>query len=1706
MRLLLTLFLCLPALLFANTGPGTGVPLPHSRGLDLEAIINQALSIHPEDAVLECAPTEAEQLAMAAAFSAPTAISDRGDDLRKVAALSDSARAEIAKIRGVLDLVRSEARQISSLTGAALESLPLGIHQRIGNIDVHLAIAEARLTATQAEVDLYLGLDLPNTTQDPIFIARGIGWSRQGGFTGNIDLELVSDWGIDFNSGASRIIIKRTQIERDEDGKTIGDRVGTYVTIDCDGFVAGRLDATVLVSRDWVIPVNNRVVRSNESLGADSLNLTVEDRVHADFSINIRDGEGFLAEVNLEQAFVFANKKDVQITVGAIAIDLSDAVNPSEMFFPENYHSPHVVEGFAEPTWQGFYLRGLEIRLPDQYAKETGDTLVIGAPYLILDRSGFTGHFFAENILDLGDKSADGWAFSVDTFDLKITQNTFESAKITGLINVPLLAGAADACYVTLDPNAPVGNIRRQDCLGYGAHFSRSGLDFSVRTSTLYCVNLWKADLVIEENSRIDLSYRNGQFDASATLNGTLLIDADVSPNFKFTMDSLSFDNLTLSNREPHFSPGVWDFPKSITAKLKNFDLSFTHIGLTVDSLNGSGTRLAALNFNAKLNVDGDMKLNCEGMFKLTGYLAETEGKQQWRFQKLRMRAFKIDASTDSWGIKAAIAFYEHDQAWGTGFYGAGTLRISALGGSEIAAVAQFGSIRNDEAVEEKYFFVDVMAKFGNGITLPGGVQLMGIGGGVYKNMTRATPIGQSFASPNNTQITQASSGVAAAAATQSPFNQFLGESTSGIRYEVDLGNRFGAFLQVIIAGENEEAFSVNARLELEVRDDGGWRAALDGNVTIMGPVNFDNDPKITEGVGIFIHMSYVKSETYSGFKATADVFVNIKDNTIAGGLADSTGVTDTEIPSDTARQSRLEFVAPTLGYAGNISLEFSSDQWYIHIGYPKFDDSPMDKRIALSMQILGAGVGTASYFCVGQNVPPIPPLPRRVRSIVGEMDMSRDFAQYESASGFAFGTELSLVANGQFLIFYFDLEAGIGFDINVRNYGDAICAGDDPDGEGIGVNGWYAAGQAYAYIEADVGIQAPWWLGGFRVNILDAGVAAVLQVKAPNPVWAKGVVAGYYNVLGGALRGNFRVEGEFGDNCVITGRDGDDPFASLNVISSMNPDSLATDVATNTEIKAYLVLPIEEASALGDREYQARVINAELKEVASGQNVDGFRNAARGSYLVEFSPKEFLKGSTDYLFTLTVEVRARNVGASSWETPAVKTETRVHPFRTAEPSLVLHPENIKYSYPMPGQVNFYRNEEQRGFLGVHRKQPNLTENITAVYQTNSGREITAEATWENGNRKFTWQQPTLQRNKAYRFSLVQNYQPAVVEGGNNGGYPGSQNNNNQQEAPGAGQNQLPGGGNGLPDGGPNAYWFPDYAPIHTEEAVANAELVSFYFRTSRYRTFADKLNAVFDTYDLQGSVNGPSLPYSSNEVFDSTEVIGGTYGVAPLIQMRITEDETFLARGLGEYVFENLPFSCPSDVPDYQKWQNIDADIPWEAVTLLNLRGPITATDFALSTVGEVSSGGELLITFANTVMAISIQVERAAYHSLELVVEESIDNYLNTEPGEPGFSIDLGPYGLCFPSMADVLSEVHRPTSADIDLFLYTSQIIQRDLLDGNPPNYCDLPDQLIEMAGAVRNLNLTRGDNNTYPVKFTYRLPDGRTKPPITLTFQY
>ena len=1749
LRSIYLFLLLLPSALGATGGPGNGSPVPTTGGLNLPDLIEQATAAaRAHDARLEATPDAAESAALQSLFAAPTALSERGDDVRRIAALTDSAAARVAEAQALFRLVADPIRQVDSLTDELLSSLPLGITQDFGGTKVKIAFTQMRFLPTRAEVDLYLSLDFPNTDMDPIFVAEGVGWSRRSGFVGTPTLRLIADWGIDFADKASRMILR----------KSAGDGIdgnGTYFNVTCGGAVSGQIDATVLFSRDWFTPVGQDTTRGGEL--APTLRGQIEDRVHADFQINFGADDGFFAEVTSNQTFFLTKRPDVEISIGTFAIDMSDTRNPSNMEYCANYTGTHAND--QSGLWRGFYLSGLDIRLPEQYSSRDS-ALAIGANYLLIDRSGFTGLFYADNILRLNEKTAGGWPFSVEHFELSVTNSRFDYVRADGLLKVPLLNKAAGACQ---NPDAPftppstnggeIGDASPDECLGYTATIGRGTWAFGVVTEDSYCVNMWKADLEIRENSSITLAYAQGEFIAEATINGAITVDAKVSKGVGLQMERLTFDDLRISNQRPYLSPGRWG-QTSITANLGKFELVLDSIHLVVnDTVPGAATE-ASLNFNAALNVDTKMRLNCEGMFSLRGTLQEQDDRQRWRFGRLKVHRFKVDASTSSWGIKAEIAFYENSTNWGNGFYGAGELRLESLGNVGVKAVAQFGSKNNPSGVREKYFFVDVMANLGSGVPIVPGIKLLGIGGGVYKNMssrtvdeTQSNYKNPSVAHQVNTKAMIDDGGFDPPPPGQrDPWDDYLGISTSGVKYRVDLENKFGAFIQLIIAGENEEAFSINARLDLDVRDDGGWRASLDGNVIIMGPVKYDiNDRKIEEGVGIYVHMEYVKSSAYNGFKADADVFVKLNDGKIIGGHGVSFGATDVDMdeagnapaPSDSLQMDRQQFVGSTLGYAGGMTMEFSDQQWYIHVGHPGNGSPDSEERIKLAMLIGNSGVLATTYFCVGQNVPPIPPLPANVRRLTGDLDFSRDLAQYESANGFAFGASLELFSGGKYGIFYFDLEAGVGFDINVRNYGEAYCDDSSRGDKPIGVNGWYAAGQAWAYIAAEVGIDVKILFFRGRVSILEASVAAVLQMRGPNPIYGRGVLAGQYGVLGNRIRGNFRVEGEFGNKCQITGPGGADPVASLDIVSQITPADGSVDVEDNAAVSAFLLLPINEATNFGDDSYELNNLRVNVRQSGSSSEVPGQVTAADSSYTLRFVPDEYLSPATDYSIRIRGSIIKRNEDGRQIDNVAIDTTVR---FTTAPVQFRIDAGNVEYSYPLAGQRNYLYEESSSNFIKLRRKQAAITDNVKVVYEhTRRGTVAVQDARWSNSGKRYEWAQPRgLQGENVYRVSLVRNYAPTMVAGGGgsgNGGNTGPGTTPTVPDAPVSNPGPIGPGGNsgvGLPDGGPSgADWFTDAPSELVDDEPSNQILLSYYFRTSRYGTLAQKLDAVFSQTELTDGSEVLVNTVENVESFDSFDARGYNLDNEPLIQLRVRSGETFLRRHYRENYYDVLPYSTDDHRGDYQWWQE-DPSPPYKAVTLLFAGNLIGEGEYSSRRRVNDDRGVSLQVAFPYLVIeeadVVGLQAREAVDRELELAIRiyaRDRDWYTTTQNSD-GYQRRTPQQ--CYPNLGNhVLIEPFVPNGTEIvgtdgntgvaaqleqwearlemSIPFYVQNYRTEEFDVNAPLDRCPLDRKTVQLYKNTLQSYLARNLSGTsYPIEFKYVLPDGTETSTATVTF--
>ena len=243
----------------------------------------------------------------------------------------------------------------------------------------------------------------------------------------------------------------------------------------------------------------------------------------------------------------------------------------------------------------------------------------------------------------------------------------------------------------------------------------------------------------------------------------------------------------------------------------------------------------------------------------------------------------------------------------------------------------------------------------------------------------------------------------------------------------------------------------------------------------------------------------------------------------------------------------------------GKMRLKFAPNEWYIYVGEPD-----VNKRITITMKpAAGLEATLKAYFVVGSNIPNSPPPPAAVANILGQkadaLNYMRDLNALSNGAGFAFGASLSVqTGDVNFLIFYAKFDAGVGFDVMVRKYPGATynCGGATNP---LGMNGWYANGQAYAYMQGELGIKVTVFGSQQKIPIIKGGAAILLQAKLPNPSWFTGYMAGYYSVLGGAFSGTFNMKIVLGKDCTLN------PVApagpDIKFINTITPDDQTTGV-----------------------------------------------------------------------------------------------------------------------------------------------------------------------------------------------------------------------------------------------------------------------------------------------------------------------------------------------------------------------------------------------------------------------------------------------------------------------------------------------------------------------------------------------------------------
>jgi hypothetical protein len=1355
---------------------------------------------------------------------------------------NDSIIQKIDFARSIIEKVRATGNFIRSIDANSKFELPVGISKTVGGLTYDVAIYAVRIKPTHAELDIVMEFEIPQNGKKLSFMGRGIKLSNQGGIVGDATLQLLGTYGINFSGDKIQLIIN---------GGT-EQAPGTYVTIDCDGFKEMALDADVIFSRDLLLPEN--------------LNGTVqpEGRVNTSFKTVIGNWNDLVVQLSLPN-FQVKGLNGFGFTVDQAVFDFSDFRNAPAVVFPQGYSSNQMLPD-NQNLWRGFYIRQLSVRLPPHFKSKDNLRASLSAFNMIIDNQGVSGLFEGKNLIALNNGDMSGWAFSLDSIAVSLMANQIQEAGLKGKIIVPVADEQSPFLYTA--------TLAEDD-----QYF------FSVRNTQNMQFSLWQTSKVeIYEASRIEIRVVDGRFLPKAVLHGNMSIQASLNdkaaPGKGAELANIAFENLEIQTMKPYIKVGNFSFgSEAAQQKLAQFPISISNIGMR--ALSDTET---ALDFNLILNLTGNdagaNSFSADAGLSLVAEMYQKDGSQHWRAKRVDVSSIKIDLTGAAYTLKGSLAFYRDDAVYGNGFNGAVEMALTNLN-FKARASAIFGNVNGD-----RYWYADALAEFSPGILMFPGVNAQGFGGGAYYKMrmdkSASSPLGKTASGVYYIPDSKAGLGlkatmVVASAGTDKLFNADVTFEISffqggGIRYMSLLGNGnmlttgMSAGITGKIAASSQKMAQKVQDIEIKVpkgsekfidliKDD---KAAVEN---IHGKI----DGK--EGISFraFIDYDFENRVLHGNFEA----YVNV-----AGGVIQGVGAG---------------------GRAGWAVMHFAPGEWYVYVGTP-------DDRIGLKVGIGPVSAQSGSYFMVGTKIPGSPPPPAAVSRILGgkDLDYMKDLNAIGNGEGVAFGSAFSLSTGDlTFLIFYAKFEAGLGFDIMIKDYGETYCSNT---GKRLGINGWYANGQAYAYFEGAIGIRVKVFGKRRSVEILSIGAAAVLQAQLPNPIWVQGTVGGRFSVLGGLVKGSCKFEVTLGQKCEIQKKDDENALDDIKVIAQQTPVDLEKEINVFTTPQVVFNMPVDKEFTIEDDNGKIRYFKVKLDKYTlsyDGGAIAGTQEWNEERDVLAFNSIDVLPSKKEV--TASVEISFEEQVNGAW-TPVVfdgkrQTETAKISFTTGLAPDYIPLENVDYSYPIIGQLNYYKDETREGYIKLKKGQPYLFEpgrewrqvvRLAGVDGSKSDFSFAHTA----GNIVFSTPE-SLKTGQLYRMELV----------------------NMPAQSSGAVDRNVTDQTNTVAVAGQTTN-----TEIKTRKAEGSIEtlqeksIFSSFFRTSQHATLAAKLQtANFTrgwTWALQTGINELGATANGIEGFDAFEFVGASYDRNKLIQLEAMPDNEWYSDLVFPLVYEDYPIN----------------------------------------------------------------------------------------------------------------------------------------------------------------------------------------------------
>lgn len=1192
---------------------------------------------------------------------------------------------------------------------------------------------------------------------------------------------------------------------------------GTKVNFGCDGIESFNAKIDLIFTTDKIVAVDAKGQPTSESISAS-------------FDATFRSFDNYTVSFSLDKCFAVKGLQDVVFALKGATLDQDDKETSPMVKFPPQYFSSQDAD--ALKLWRGIAITSTTVYLPAIFKKSSTSTDTTQA---LTD----TTHVVNDSIkVALNDRIAlslknvlfdeNGFTGEAAGENILSSEAIDKSKWSISLTDFSLKFLKNDLTGFGFGGDLNVPPLGKNSLLPYRASYNSATeeYDFVANVSGKFDFPVLRSTLSLNESSSIEILIKDSEFYPTINASGKLTINAPINlsdSSKKFSVPDISFENLKISRAKPYVSIGAIGVTGDLTSpKVAGFELSISDIR-SFDGANNSGL---AFDAGIKLNENfgGTVGLHLYGNYA------------KWKFDKVGIDKINVDFKSSAYSVNGGVWFLNGDSLYGSGFRG--DVKFKVIDKFTFDAVAVFGKKQ-----DYRYFLTDVYFETSptSGLVVPPALSFYGFGGGIYNRMQQSS---------------------------DPKIDSEFGKALSGIKYVPDrsVGMGFMATTKFALTGSSA-AFNAKVAFEMQFNIHGGLNF-----IQLRGDGSFMNDASKWGKMADNINSSVKKIESSGGaLKLAAKNDLKVPENKAGGFLTASMNIkydiANSVFSADLSTYLNAGFIKGVgendrMGWA---SAYFAPDKWYTYIG------TPSDR---LGVSILGLARADG-YFMIGADIPELPLPPQKVLENFSKDKQdklnARSTAELTAGSGIAFGQSLSVEFKATLPPFYASLGVGMGAEFLLKNYGkDAYCAGSSST---LGINGWYARAQAWAWVNADIGVEAKIFRKRRKFSILNLSASALLAGAGPNPFYFTGAVGGRFSVMGGLVKGKCDFDFEIGEECKIQGGS---PFGE-EIIAQLTPSTGEKDVNVFASPQAVFNIPVGVEMEIEEDEgakawYKVTLENYSVFYKDTKQKVAGKTELNQEGKICMIDPEEPFESKKEMVVYAKVGFKRKLNG--QWIDVKGNDGKPVFEEKTAEfisgerPKTIL-PEHVKYSYPVSNQYNFYAKEASNGYMMV-------TENYAYLFSTEKPvgfNQVLRIADFDGNKKETSFTYKTFGAGNDVRFEI--DFPLNQVEYVKNDIYKLAIVNVPQTTGIGISSNVTTTSSN-LSD----SLIVSKQKAEGTLDLLEEKEVYALHFRTSTYGTFKDKMAAITNyegvlwqeyphVYDLGSNIDDNT---ATTEMFDLAE------------------------------------------------------------------------------------------------------------------------------------------------------------------------------------------------------------------------------------------